>query len=201
MDCFGGMWLDPERNFHGRTALSIELVYSDHGNAGVASLASRVDDLLGKQVRVLVRVDKRPGQTIPTEHDFDAKRDYARFIGALGGHPVLRRVHGFIVGNEPNLTSENTDGGVGISPQWYMRTHSGAGAEADPNDNAWFQLRQAGFAGDVLIAAVAPWSDDTDGSLEFYPTPPGALDTMAWHRYAATLYWLAFNASQMPRRM
>jgi hypothetical protein len=199
MDCFGGMWLDPERNFHGRPALSIELLYSDNGAQGVEALAPGVGHLLDLGVRVLLRVDKRPGQTIPTENDFNAKRDYTHFIGDLGAHPVFKRVHGFIIGNEPNLKGENTDAGAGHSPQWYMRTHSGAGAaDGDHADNAWFQLRQRGYAGDVLIAAVAPWSDDRDGTLDFYPTPPGATDTMHWHRYAATLYWLAFNASLMP---
>jgi hypothetical protein len=195
MDCFGGMWLDPERDTHGRPGLSIELLYSDQGDAEMDVVAQRVDQLLNNQVRVLVRADKRPGQTIPVENDFAAKRDYARFIGGLAAHSVFKRVHGFIVGNEPNLASENSDGGGGHGPHWYMRVHSGAGADGDREENVWFQVRQAGYAAEVLIAAVAPWSPDTDGTLDFYPTPPGADGTMAWLRYAATLYWLAFYAS------
>jgi len=192
------MWLDPDRDFHGRQALSIELLYSDQGDDAVQALAPRVSALLDKNVRVLIRVDKRPGQTIPVAGDFAAKRDYAGFIGGLAAHPVLGQAQGFIIGNEPNLSGENTDGSGGHTAAWYMRVHSGAGADTDQADNAWFQLRQAGYGGDVLIAAAAPWSDTTDGTLDWYPTPDGASGTMHWLRYAATLYWLAFNASLMP---
>jgi hypothetical protein len=70
-----------------------------------------------------------------------------------------------------------------------MRVHSGAGADGGREENVWFQVRQAGYAAEVLIAAVAPWLPYTNGTLDFYHTPPGADGTMAWLRYAATLYW------------
>jgi len=80
-----------------------------------------------------------------------------------------------------------------------MRVHSGANTNADDDADAWTQLRAGGYTGDVLIAAVAPWSPETDGTLQWYPTPLGATGTMPWLRYAATLYWLAYNRARMPR--
>jgi hypothetical protein len=80
-----------------------------------------------------------------------------------------------------------------------MKVHSGVHADPSDDADARTQLRAAGYQGDVLIAAVAPWSDNADGLLESYPTPPGARDTMPWHRYLSTLYWLAFNASRLTR--
>jgi hypothetical protein len=193
------MWLDLDRDLHGRQALSIELLHSVDEERGIEQLQDRVRQLLDRGVRVLVRVDFRPGQNVPAENDFEARFFYARFFGKLARHPDFGRVHGFIVGNEPNLGSENGGRKSGISPEWYMKVHSGANAQPDDEADAWTQLRAADFTGEVLIAAPAPWSADTDGSLDWYPTPTGALDTMHWLRYTATLYWLAFNQSRMPR--
>jgi hypothetical protein len=194
------MWLDVERPRFGRPALSVELLYSDHGAARMDEIAPRVNGLLeDEQVQVLVRVDVRPGQCIPSTGDFEGKWHYTQFVRQLALHPVLGRVHGIIVGNEPNLSSENTAGGRSFPPDWYMKVHSGTYAEDSDEADVRTQLRQAGYQGDILIAAVAPWSDAGDGTLDWYPTPPGARAAMHWHRYLATVYWLAFNASRLTR--
>jgi len=99
MESFGAMWLDPSRPRHGRQALSVELLYTDGGTAAMDGLGQRVADLLDAGVKVLVRVDVRPGQTIPAEGDFEGKWFYADFFRQLAAHPQLSRVHGFIVGN------------------------------------------------------------------------------------------------------
>jgi hypothetical protein len=147
---------------------------------------------------VLLRVDFDHGQTVPVEGDFVGKYEFAQFLAKLARDPVVRHAHGIIVGNEPNLKAENASGGAGgISADWYMKVHSGVYAAPDDEADAYTQLRANGYHGEVLIAAPAPWSDDTDGTLEYYPTPPGATGTMQWLRYASTLYWLAYNASRM----
>ena len=74
----------------------------------------------------------------------------------------------------------------------------GRAVPADDDADVYTQLRSNGYNGDVLIAAVAPWSADTDGTLASYPMPPGATDTMPWLRYAATLYALAYTTSRLP---
>jgi hypothetical protein len=202
MDTFGAMWLDTARDLHGRPALAVELLYMEDGDAGIDDVAERVGTLLDLDVTVLVRVDWRRGQTVPATGDFPNKFEYARFFGErLASHPDISRVQGFIVGNEPNLKSENQQGpaDVGIPADWYMKVHSGAGANSDDNADVYTQLRTNGYAGGVLIAPVAPWSAQADGTLDWYPTPPGASGTMHWLRYAATLYWYACNASRMPR--
>jgi hypothetical protein len=198
MDTFGAMWLDPTRELHGRTALSVELLYASDGEAGMAQVASRIGELQARGVRVLLRVDLEPGQTVPVEGDFDGKYEFAHLFEKLAQDPVIRNTSGIIVGNEPNLKAENAKGGDGgISADWYMKVQSGVYAAPDDDADAYTQLRTNGYRGDVLIAAPAPWSDDTDGTLEHYPTPPGATGTMPWLRYAATMYWLAYNASRM----
>jgi hypothetical protein len=198
MESFGAMWLDASREWQGRNALSVELLYTVDGEPGIAQLANRIGELHARGVRVLLRVDLEPGQTIPVEGDFVGKYEFAHFFERLAQDPVICQVGGIIVGNEPNLKAENVAGGDGgISAAWYMTVHSGVYAAADDDADVYTQLRTNGYTGDVLVAAPAPWSDDTDGTLESYPTPPGATGTMPWLRYAATLYWLAYNAGRM----
>jgi hypothetical protein len=193
------MWLDTDRDLNGRQGLSVELLYSVDGERGIEQLQDRIRLLLASGVRVLVRVDLKPGQTIPEDGDFEAKWHYSRFFRRLAEHPEFGRVDGFIVGNEPNLGSENGGRQHGLPAEWYMKVHSGVHADPADDADAFTQLRDAGYSGDVLIAPVAPWSDDTDGDLEWYPTPPGATGTMHWLRYTATQYWFAFNRSRMSR--
>lgn len=199
METFGAMWLDTARTLTGRRALSVELLYAEDGDAGIADVADRVRQLLDLQVRVLLRVDVGRGQTVPVEGDYEGKWSYAHLFEELAQHPDIGRVQGFIVGNEPNLSDENRQNGPGgIPADWYMLVHSGAFADPADDADVYTQLRLAGYEGDVLIAAPAPWSDNTDGTLDWYPTPPGATGTMAWLRYCGSLYALAFTASRMP---
>ena len=198
METFGAMWLDTARELKGRNALSVELLYACDGEPGIAQVASRIGELHARGVRVLLRVDLEPGQTVPVEGDFEGKYEFAHFFEKLAQDPIIGQTSGIIVGNEPNLKAENVRGGDGgISADWYMKVQSGVHAAPDDDADVYTQLRTNGYLGDVLIAAPAPWSDDTDGTLEYYPTPPGATDTMPWLRYAATLYWLAYNASRL----
>src|SRR5438874_1971871 len=195
------MWLDASRALPGRNALSVELLYAADGDRGIAAVANRIGELHALGVRVLLRVDQEPGQTVPVEGDFVGKYNFAHFFERLAQDPVISQVAGIIVGNEPNLKAENARGrDGGISADWYMKVHSGANAAADDDADVYTRLRSSGYMGDVLIAAAAPWSADTDGTLASYPTPRGATGTMPWLRYAATLYWLAYNASRLPYR-
>src|SRR5438105_4556765 len=193
------MWLDASRELQGRNAMSVELLYAADGDAGIAQVADRIGELHTRGVRVLLRVDLERSQTVPVEGDFVGKYNFAHFFEKLAGDPVISQVAGIIVGNEPNLKAENAEGGDrGISAAWYMKVHSGANAAADDDADVYTQLRSNGYKGDVLIAAVAPWSADTDGTLASYPMPPGATDTMPWLRYTATLYALAYTTSRLP---
>lgn len=194
LETVGAQWAHPDRTTYGRPTCSVELVYASQGWAAVEALRPRLRALLAKG-DVWLRLDYAPGQSLPPDGDYVAKYDYAAFAGQLAADPDFGRVRGLIAGNEPNLRGENSMGATGLPASWVMAVVAGSGL--DPSDLATVYDQVAGRV-DVLLPAVAPWSADTDGTLDWYPTPDGATGTMPWHRYCATLYWHAYNASRLP---
>jgi len=144
----------------------IDQAADPNGKNAVAARAAEAHGNLG--LRVLVRVDYAQGQSVPPTGDNAARTEYVRFLETICRDDVYRQnVFGYIIGNEFNWRDENRQlnwtGGARLSPDWYARMFNGYGADATDQGNAYSFIRTHQPGAWVLVGAVAPWNQDSEG--------------------------------------
>ncbi len=147
-------------------ATGIDQANDPNGRAAVGRRAGVARGALG--LRVLVRVDHAPGQSLPPPGDDAGRTAYVRFLEGICQDVTYREnVFGYIIGNEFNLASENQRlnraAGERLTPDWYARMFNGFGVDAADVGNAHAFIKTHQPAAWVLVGAIAPWSGESDG--------------------------------------
>jgi len=189
----GVAFANPERDWHGRAAWDVELTYCRPGDQAywsVDSLAARVYQATARGLRVLVRVDYAPGQSLPPMGDYGALSEYVGYMQRLARDERLRGVYGYIVGSGYNALDANTLApGQAVGPAWYARLFNGYGEAPARTDNVVQAVRRANPQARVLVGPVRPWvADQGEGAapwLDYMQCLVAALDEGARAKAAA----------------
>lgn len=172
----GAQWTNNSRNWNGKAGWDIELVYATNPSSGfdLNTVAGRVQSAHQSGRNVLVRVDYTPGQSIPPTNNDAARTTYVEFLQTMCQTAAYNQnVWGYIVGNEPNLASENTIGPA-VTPTWYARVFNGYNAPVGDTGNAYQFIKTYQPGAHVLVGPVGPWYPYTgsdDGSSYTINTP------------------------------
>jgi len=158
---------NPNRDWHGRSGWDVEMTYStlaEDKESGIDELARHVYLANAQNLRVLVRVDYAPGQTLPSANDNVALNQYLVYLRRLARDARLRSVYGFIIGsgfNDPASFSAVPN--APLTPQWYARVFNGYGEAVTRADNAVQVIRQVNPHTRVLVGPVRPFKSEQNG--------------------------------------
>ncbi|HHH41717.1 MAG TPA: hypothetical protein ENK56_06900, partial [Chloroflexi bacterium] len=106
----GLVFASPTRDWYGRSGWAVDLTYVRSDDApywGVDALAERVYRATAQGLRVLVRVDYAPGQSIPPKDDYLALTEYLTYLERLARDDRLRGVYGYFLGSGYNALDAN----------------------------------------------------------------------------------------------
>ena len=183
---------NPERNWHDRSGWGVELTYAqlaDDAGWGVDALAERIDQLKASDIRVLVRVDYAPGQSLPPTDDQIALAKYLAYLRRLARDDRLQDVYGYFLGSGYNSFGNNTlSADNPTTPAWYARLFNGYGEDVTRNDNAIQIIRAENPSVRVLVGSAQPWGRDVSA-------PPYQIDR-PWLNYMNALVALLDEAAQ-----
>lgn len=211
----GVVFAHPAREWHGRQGWVVELTYATLAGEeywGIDDLAGRVQAAAGRGLRVLVRVDYAPGQSLPPQGDDIALDRYLEYMRRLARDVRLAGVYGYIVGSGYNTTGGNSLAeGEPAAAEWVARLVAGYEAGVGRGDNVLATVRAENAAARVLVGPVTPWSTDQDGRqayevdapwLNYMNTLVAALDEAARAQAAAGVAGMAPDgfALQAPGR-
>lgn len=189
----GLVFADPQRDWHRRSGWIVELAYVRPARPiywQVDDLAARVHQALAKGLRVLIRIDYAPGQSLPPASDHLALTEYLDFVRRLARDDRLRGTYGFIIGAGFNDLSSNTLApDRPVTPQWYARLFNGYGEAISHTDNAVQVIRSENSQARVLVGPVRPWNSDQNGERRY------AID-VPWLNYMNTLVALLEETAQ-----
>ncbi len=184
---------NPKRDWHGRSGWDVELTYAtlaEDKESGIDELARHVYLTDAQNLRVLVRVDYAPGQTLPPANDNVALSQYLDYVRRLARDARLRSVYGFIIGsgfNDPASFSAAPN--APLTPQWYARVFNGYGENVTRADNAVQVIRQENPQARVLVGPVRPFVSGQNGINQY------AIDA-PWLNYMNMLVTLLDESAQ-----
>ncbi len=194
----GVVFPNPGRDWHGRQGWVVELAYAtllDEPYWGIDDLARRVQPAAQQGLRVLLRVDYAPGQSLPPANDNLALDRYLGVMRRLLRDARLAGVYGYIAGSGYNSAAANSLAPQQpVTPQWAARLLSGYGLEAARQDNLLSIARAENPAARIFVGPVTPWNDDQDAAPAYAVDAPwlnymnalvAALDQTARQRAAA----------------
>jgi hypothetical protein len=180
----GVVFADPDREWHGRAAWSVELTYmQDQANRdfNIDGLASWVQRETRRGLRVLVRIAYDRQQALPPANNEVELARYLEYCARLVRDDRLNDVYAYIIGAGMNDRQENTQSPQNpITPEWYARVFNGYGLNLERDDNAVQTMRSIDPQVRVLVGAVTPWSDFQNGAIR------DSLD-QPWLNYMNTL--------------
>jgi hypothetical protein len=175
---------NPNRDWHGRSGWDVEMTYStlaEDKESGIDELARHVYRADAQHLRVLVRVDYAPGQTLPPANDNVALSQYLNYARRLARDARLRSVYGYIIGSGFNDPASNSPApNVLVTPEWYARIFNGYGEEVTRTDNIIQVIHQENPQARVLVGPVRPFKMQQDGTTKY------AIDA-PWLNYMNTL--------------
>lgn len=175
---------NPERNWYNRSGWGVEVTYAQLATDpgwGVDALAERVYRLTQNGMRVLVRVDYAPGQSLPPTDNQLALAEYLAYIRRLARDDRLQGVYGYFLGSSYNALGSNTlDLENPVTPTWYARLFNGYGQPVDHTDNAIQIIRAENPQTRLLVGPLQPWSQEGNGEI------PHLID-VPWLNYMNTL--------------
>ncbi len=175
---------NPKRDWHERSGWDVEMTYAtlaEDKESGIDELARHVYLADAQNLRVLVRVDYAPEQTLPPANDNVALNEYLVYLRRLARDARLRSVYGFIIGsgfNDPASFSAVPN--APLTPQWYARVFNGYDEAATRADNAVQVIRQENPRTRVLVGPVRPFKMQQDGANKYAVDAP-------WLNYMNTL--------------
>jgi hypothetical protein len=190
----GVTFADPARDWHGRSGWDVQLTYCRPGDQaywGVDELAARAQTSAARGLRVLVRVDLAPGQSLPPAGDYEALSEYVGYLARLARDERLSGVYGYIVGSGYNALDANSLAPEQpVTPAWYARVFAGGGEAVTRTDNVVQAVRAANPGLRILVGPVRPWvMDQGEGSgapwLDYMEQLVAALDEAARAKAAA----------------
>lgn len=180
----GAVFADPGRDWHGRAAWTVELLYTEQADGadfGTDALARRIAAATGRGLRVLVRVAYDQGQSLPPLNDEVALARYLDVCARLTRDDRLHDVYAFLVGSGFNTAGENMRAPERpATPEWYARVFNGYGLTPERSDNVVQRMRAADPRVRIFVGPVTPWNMDGNGTL------PDPLD-VPWLNYFNTL--------------
>lgn len=189
----GVVFPNPNRDWHGRQGWGVELTYAqlaDEESWGLDALATRVQQDIGRGLRVLVRVDYAPGQSLPPVGDEVALADYLAYVRRLARDDRLTGVYGYIIGSGYNtLDGNRLNPQNPVTPAWYARIFNGYGQPVQNGANIVQIIRAVNPQVKVLAGPIQPWNSDQNGELAH------AID-MPWLNYMNTLAALLNESAQ-----
>lgn len=163
----GVVFANPSRDWHGRSGWNVRVTYAtlaDEKDRGIDELAAQVFQSTRKQLRVLVRVDYAPGQTLPPANDNVALSQYLDYLRRLARDDRLQSVYGYIIGSGFNDSGSNSLApNSPLTPQWVARVFNGYGESISRSDNAIQVIRQENSQAKILVGPVRPFKTDQDG--------------------------------------
>lgn len=187
---------DPQRDWHGRSGWGMDLTYAvtDTAYWQVDALAGRVQANMENGVRMLVRIDYAPQQSLPPTGDEEALARYLDHVRRLVRDERLGHVYGFIIGTGFNARDGNLlSPDAPTTPAWYARIFNGGtgepGTPASYGPNVVQMVRANSPRGRLLVGPVHPWLFDSSG------TEPYATD-VPWLNYMNTLVALLDENTQ-----
>jgi hypothetical protein len=172
----------------------------------------RVQSGAGQGLRVLVRVDYAPGQSLPPAGDAIALDGYLGYMRRLARDARLAGVYGYIIGSGANTAGSNSlVPERPVTPEWYARVFNGYDTEPERIDNVLAVLRSENPLARALVGPITPWNEDQNGRrlyavdapwLNYMNTLVAALDTAARIRAQAGVPLMAPDgfAVQAPGR-
>ncbi len=180
----GVVFANPSRDWHGRSGWDVELTYArlaEEAGWGIDDLAARVRRARALGLRVLVRVDYAPGQSLPPTDDYLALTEYLAYLRRLARDDRLRGVYGYVLGSGFNGAGSNSVApDQPVTPEWYARIFNGYGAPVSHTDNAVQVMRAEHPQARVLVGPVQPWTADQGGTRAYEIDVP-------WLNYMNTL--------------
>ncbi len=172
----GVAFADPARDWHRRAGWDVELTYCRPGAQpywGLDELAARVYAAEARGLRVLVRVDLAPEQSLPPSGDYVALTEYVAYLERLARDARLQGVYGYIVGSGYNAGDANRLAPEQpVTPAWYARLFNGYGEATARTDNVLQAVRRANPRARVLVGPVRPWALDQGGERPYRPDVP-----------------------------
>jgi len=211
----GVVFPNPARDWHGRQAWAVELTYAtlaEEAYWGIDDLAVRAQTGVVQGLRVLVRVDYAPGQSLPPAGDAIALDRYLGYVRRLARDARLAGVYGYIIGSGANSAGSNSLAPERpVTPEWYARVFNGYDTEPGRIDNVLAVVRSENPMAQVLVGPITPWNEDQNGRrpyavdapwLNYMNTLVAALDTAARIRAQAGVPLMAPDgfAVQAPGR-
>ncbi len=180
----GVVFANPQRDWHNRSGWDVELTYalpSTESYWGMDDLAERVQAAARQGLRVLVRVDYEPSQSLPPADDYVALDVYLKYVRRLARDARLKDVYGYIIGSGFNTNGSNSQSpDKKVTPEWYARVFNGYGVEVTHADNVVQTIRAENPRVQVLVGPVRPWNTNQDGQRRY------VID-MPWLNYMNTL--------------
>lgn len=165
----GAVFADPQRDWHGRAAWTVELTYAntpDDVNFSIDGLAQRVYHASRQGLRILVRVAYDRQQALPPVNDEVALALYLDYCARLARDDRLREVYAYIIGSGFNSLDENVQApDRPTTPEWYARVFNGYGLAAERTDNVVQRMRTEQPGVRVLVGPVTPWISDQTGDI------------------------------------
>lgn len=159
---------NPSRDWHGRSGWDVEMTYAtlaEDKESGIDELARHVYRADAQNLRVLVRVDYAPGQTLPPANDNVALSQYLNYLRQLARDERLRSVYGYVIGSGFNDPSSNSLApNTPVTPEWYARIFNGYGEDVTRTDNVVQVLHQENPHARVLVGPVRPFKMEQDGT-------------------------------------
>ncbi|MFC1974824.1 hypothetical protein ACFLXQ_00320 [Chloroflexota bacterium] len=190
----GVVFANPNRDWHNRQGWAVELTYArpmDDTAWGIDDLAGRVHQNVTNGLRVLVRVDYAPGQSLPPANDHLALTEYLAYIQRLARDDRLQNVYGYLIGSGFNaLDSNRTDPQHPVTPAWYARVFNGYGRPVSHTDNVVQVIRAENPNVRILVGPVQPWNSDQDGEQPYNIDAP-------WLNYMHTLVAFLAESTQV----
>lgn len=179
---------DPDRDWHGRSGWGMDLTYAaaDVSYWQMDALAGRVQQGAEQGLRMLVRVDYAPQQSLPPTDDEAALALYLEHVHRLARDERFAHVYGFIIGTGFNAADSNLlSPEAPTTPEWYARlfngSHTDATGSAEAHDNTVIQIVRANNPhARVLVGPVRPWVSDGNGAETYRIDAP-------WLNYMNTL--------------
>jgi hypothetical protein len=180
----GVVFADSKRDWRGRSGWDVELTYAtlaEDKESGIDELARHVYLLDTQNLRVLVRVDYAPGQTLPPANDNVALSQYLNYLRRLARDARLSTVYGYIIGSGYNDPGSNALApNVPLTPEWYARVFNGYSEAVERADNAIQVIHRENPQARVLVGPVRPFKMQQDGTDKFVIDVP-------WLNYMNTL--------------
>jgi hypothetical protein len=189
----GVVFANPTRDWHGRQGWAVELTYThllDDESWGIDELAARVHQHVANGLRVLVRVDYAPRQSLPSVDDQLALTEYLAYIRRLARDDRLRGVYGYVIGSDFNdLDNNSLAPQHAVTPAWYARVFNGYGQPVARPDNVVQIIRAENPEVRILVGPVQPWNTNQEGDQ------PHSID-VPWLNYMHTLVALLDESAQ-----